>query len=428
VKVSYVNLGCPKNYIDLEVILGELGEDIVITENLQDSDVTIINTCAFLDIAKQESIDTIFDVLQVKEHNPNHKVLVTGCLPQRYQKELVKEIPEVDRFFDSIDAHVTAKDIKKFLNIHSRKLRLRKLVTANHYAYLKIAKGCSNRCSYCAIPIIKGPFQSRPFQDVIDEAHLLVEEGVRELIVVAQDTTSYGRDLVPDTSLVTLLAELNRIPDLQWIRLMYTHPAHWTDELIEAVANLDKVVKYIEMPIQHISDRILKLMRRRVTRSEIENLIETLRAKIPGVALRTSLIVGFPGETEDEFEELLTFVEAAKFERLGVFTYSREEGTPAFSMQDNVPAEVKEQRRDAIMEVQTDIIAEKNLDRVGQTLSVIVDEIDQANNLAIGRSEWDAPEIDNSVLVSPPPSIGEIIPVRIISADVYDLFAEPIQS
>ena len=426
-KIAYISLGCPKNEIDLEKILGHLGQDVTITNSLAEADATIVNTCAFIEIAKQESIDTVFDLLQLKEQNPDHKILVTGCLIQRYKDDLVRQIPEIDAFFDSVDAYVTTQNIKEYLRLNTSPTAPRKRITPDHYAYLKIAEGCDNRCSYCAIPLIKGSYRSRPFAEIIEEATWLVDNGVRELIVVAQDTTHYGHDVGSGKDIVHLLQALNDIPELQWLRLMYTHPAHWTDQLVEAIASLDRVVPYIEMPIQHISDRILRQMGRLVTRSQVETLIEKFRDRIPNLALRTSLIVGFPGETEKEFRELCAFVEQIEFERLGVFTYSREEGTRAFKLQDDVPARLKAQRRDEIMEIQADIAARKNAQWVGRTIDVIVDSIDEKTSLALGRSTWDAPEIDNSVFLSPAPSVGEIVKVKITRADVYDLYGQVIQ-
>ncbi len=423
-KIAYVSLGCPKNIIDLETILGCFGNHVEIVNDPAKADATLINTCAFIESSKRESIDSIFVILQIKTENPQYKVLVTGCLPQRYQEELKTELPEVDHFFPTVDATQTAAQVRTFLQIENHAPTQRRAITPLHYSYLRIAEGCNNRCSYCAIPLIKGSYQSRPQSDILAEAQNLARRGVKELIVVAQDTTFYGRDLQEKISLSEILSGLNEIKSLEWIRLMYTHPAHWNDALIETVAGLDKVVKYIDLPIQHISDRILGQMGRGVSRKQIVSLIGRLRQRIPGLVLRTSIIVGFPSETADEFDELLDFLQEIRFERLGAFTYSHEEDTKAFSFPDDIPSKVKADRHDRIMELQAEIAVEYNESLINKNMRVLIDGVEVENNLAIGRTQWDAPEIDNNVQIPLPAQVGEFYNVRIHSTDFYDLAGE----
>ena len=423
-KIAYVSLGCPKNVSDLEKIFEDLNDHVEIVQEPNMADATLINTCAFIESAKTEAIDTIFEILQIKESNPHHKVIVTGCLPQRYQQELLKEIPEVDLFVPFIETIKTANVLFDFLGKKYEKATNRKRIGPRHYGYLKIAEGCNNRCSYCAIPLIKGQFKSFEHDKIINDAYQLVESGVKELIVVAQDTTYYGRNLKKEFSIVQLLEELVSIKDVQWVRLMYTHPAHWSEELVEAIANLDKVVKYIDLPIQHISNRLLKKMRRHVTRSTIESLISNLRNKIPELALRTSVIVGFPGEKESDFNELLDFVEETRFERLGAFSYSHEEGTKAYSLENDVPEELKNDRLARIMELQSEIALGNNEKLLGKEIDVIVDEIDVKNGISLCRSQWDAPEIDNNVKIHKPLIVGSFYRAKVTKIDAYDITAE----
>lgn len=421
-KISYISLGCPKNEIDLECILGCFDDRFTIVPELTDADCVIINTCAFIHPARQESIDQILYALQYKKSNPAFKVFVTGCLPQRYKNALQSEIPEVDKYFCSNDIDETRQQILDYFQIQNREPS-RIPTVASHYAYLKIADGCDNRCSYCAIPLIKGPYKSRPFSDIISEAHVLAARGVKEVILVAQDTTRYGADFQYEKSLSDILVALNDIRGLEWIRLMYTHPAHWNDRLLETIAGLDKLVHYIDLPIQHISDAILEKMGRKVTRQQIINLIEKLRYKIPDITLRTSIITGFPGETLKEFRDLLQFLAEFRFERLGVFTYSHEENTRAFSFDDNVSNKVKQHRQEKIMEQQAEISAANNEKIVGKIVDVIVDEEIADRNLSFGRTRYDAPEIDNSVVIKPSIRVGDICSLKIIAANEYELYA-----
>ncbi len=425
-KLSYISLGCPKNEIDLEFILGGIGEGVEIVDLVEQADAVIINTCAFIDDAKQESIDKILEAVEQKKDNPQFKVFVSGCLPQRYKDELRKEIPQVDEYFDTTEIATTLRNLNKSLSLPYVEQLERLRITPSHFAYLKIAEGCNNRCSYCAIPLIKGDFVSRPYDSIMNEAQNLVSAGVREIMLVAQDTTMYGRDLDQSKGLDALLRELNALDGLEWIRLLYTHPAHWQDSFIHTIAELDKVVKYIDLPVQHISDPILKAMGRNVTRKQIETLIRQMRKEIPELMLRTTVITGYPGETEDNYLELLDFVQEFRFERLGAFTYSHEEGTRAYKLPDDIPADVKEQRKNEIMELQAEITYLKNKELIGKKIPVIIDEIDTEINAAIGRTQWDAPEIDNSVLIPLPVSanIGDIVNVKITNADIYDLHAK----
>ncbi len=423
-KLAYMNLGCPKNQVDLETILGGLEEQATLVEDAREADVMIINTCSFLESSKKESIDAIFDVVSARRDNPNLKIFVAGCLPQRYKEEVATLIPEVDQFFPTVDATKTLARMKDILQRQGNAKPTRKLLTPGHYAYLRVAEGCNNRCAYCAIPLIKGNFASRPMADILAEARGLAANGVKEIMVIAQDTTRYGADLREDISLRHVLQALDEIDGLEWIRLLYTHPAHWNDELIEVVASLDKVVHYFDVPIQHISDPILKRMGRRVSRGDIELLIEKLRARMPDVALRTSIIAGFPGETEEQFIELLDFLQETRFERLGVFTYSHEEGTRAYRLEDDVPEEVKLERQRMIMRQQDEIVQELNAAKVGSVVRVLVDEVDEEHSIAYARSQWDAPEVDGNIFLPASVLKGEFYTVRILDANIYDLYGQ----
>ncbi|MBN2000859.1 30S ribosomal protein S12 methylthiotransferase RimO [candidate division KSB1 bacterium] len=405
--------------MDFEIILGGL-EDFEIVDNIRQANICLVNTCAFIESATQESIDTI---LEISQENPNVKLFVSGCLPQRYGKELIDLLPEVDLFLTCQNPRQAAEQIRSFLGLPEGKESYRRPLTPLPYAYVKISEGCDNRCSYCTIPSIKGGFRSRSQEKILQTAYQLADQGVRELILVAQDTTSYGKDLGVKNGLAKLLNVLHRIKGIEWIRIMYTHPAGWDDYLIDAVAEMDKVVKYIDLPIQHVSDSILERMGRRVTRKQIEVLIEKMRERIPMLALRTSLILGFPGEGHDEFNELVEFVEKQKFDRLGAFEYSAEEGTRALNWTDDVTQRTKTERRNMIMELQADISAFKNQSLIGQKLLVLVDQYDRDRNSTIGRTQWDAPEIDNTVILPETVQVGRFYRAEIQSADVYDLYA-----
>lgn len=421
-KLFYVSLGCPKNSIDLETILGHLSGSIDCVDRPEQADVVLVNTCAFINAAKQESIETILDLAAYKKEKPELKVLVAGCLPQRYRDQLAREMVEVDAFFSHRDADRTAAQVRDYLACKNPASSRRHRLTPRHYAYLRIADGCDNRCTYCAIPLIKGGYRSRPLPEIVAEAEELVRDGARELLLVAQDTTQYGTDLQARQRLHYVLQALQQVRDVRWIRLLYTHPAHWYPELVETVAGLDKVVPYVDLPIQHISSRVLKAMGRKTDRKRIEMLIEELRKKIPALAIRTTLIVGFPGESETDFAELSQFVAQTAFERLGVFTYSQEEGTVAGGWEDTIPEAVKQARQAELMEIQADISYERNRAMIGRQFEVVVDEIGEGGH-AIARSRWDAPEIDNSVILESRAQTGAFALVTCTAADVYDLQA-----
>ncbi len=424
-KLHFVSLGCPKNSVDLETILGGLTGGIELVDDPEAADVALVNTCAFITSAKQEAVETILQLAALKEERPGLVLLVSGCLPQRYRSELEELLPEVDHFFFDLDAGVTAAGIADFLGLPAHPCVQRYRLTPRHYAYLRIAEGCDNRCTYCAIPLIKGPGRSRPLAEIRAEAEMLAADGMREVMIVAQDSTRYGHDLDQSVRLHTVLAALQKVPQLRWIRLLYTHPAHWYPELIEAMTVLDKVVPYIDLPIQHIADPLLRAMGRKSSRSQIEALIETLRRRIPGLALRTSLIVGFPGEGEREFLELCEFVRQTRFERLGVFAYSQEEGTPAEAWPQSLSEEEKEARLQEIMTIQAELSLERNRTLLGRRLQVLVDQAGEEPGTSLARTAWDAPEIDNSVIIGQALAPGSFATVVVTGAGPYDLYAEP---
>lgn len=421
-KIAYVSLGCPKNEVDLEIVLGRLAGEVEVVDDVKSADAVVLNTCAFIESAREESLEAFFELARHKQTHPGLRILMTGCMPQRYPKELAAALHEADALFPDRDAEVTAGRIRAFLGLPQDGQAGRFRISPRHYAYLRIADGCDNRCSYCAIPLIKGNYRSRPFEDIVDEAQRLVSGGVRELILVAQDTSFYGREALGNKTLPDLLPALNGIPDLQWIRLLYTHPAHWNQVLIDTVAGLEKVVKTIDLPLQHISKRILRRMGRRVTPEQIRDLLGRLREGIPGLALRTSLIVGFPGESEGEFSELLRFVDEARFERLGVFTYSHEQGTRAWSLADDVTAGTKSERQQEIQSLQDELSLERNRRLIGSIVQVMVDGYLDDEDAAAGRTAWDAPEIDGVVRIDSEVRTGRIYPVRIIDADDHQLY------
>ncbi|MBN2093066.1 30S ribosomal protein S12 methylthiotransferase RimO [candidate division KSB1 bacterium] len=427
-KISLITLGCPKNIVDSEWLLGALaGPDIELVNATEQAEVIIINTCGFIQSAKEEAIETIFEAIQQKENGKCRKVLVTGCLVARYLEELEQEIPEVDGFYSNRDLPLAIKNIAQSLNLSNEKSRKRILLTPKHYAYLKIAEGCNNCCSYCAIPLIRGNMKSFPFEAIIQEAQQLVKNGVQELLVIAQDTTQYGVDRKEDKRLVDLLQRLVQIEALKWVRLMYTHPAHYSDDLIDFIAEQPKICKYLDLPIQHISDRILKKMRRKVNRQQIEALIAKLRTKIPELALRTSVIVGFPGESVAEFDELLDFISSIKFERLGAFAYSPEEGTPAYEFSEQIVPSIQQERLEQIMEVQSQISFEHNSSLIDTVQQVLVDEYDSYQQKFLGRTQWDAPEIDNVVWIeNSNVEQGRFYPVQISKTYEFDLYGQVI--
>ncbi len=435
--VALISLGCPKNLVDSEKIMGRIAENGgVICQNPEDADVLIVNTCGFIESAKQESIDAILEASQLKTESNCQRLIVTGCLAQRYKESLQTEIPEIDTVvglgeFDTIAELITAstdapKRDKNFLEAqYIEPLQTRLRLTPKHYAYLRVSEGCDNPCTYCAIPAIRGPFRSRPVKHIIKEAKQLAMDGAKELNIVAEDTTAYGIDLYKEQRLHKLLRELSMIDEIHWIRLLYTHPAHFYPELIEEIVRNEKVCKYIDLPIQHINDEILKKMGRAVARAQIERLIKELRSKIPGLFLRTSIIVGFPGETERQFNELLRFIEDTAFERLGAFTYSREEGTKAANMQRQSSEKTREKRLNQVMSVQQAIAFKKNKQMIGKTLEVLIEEPFQNKNGFkgwLGRSYGDAHDVDSNVLVQGSNmKVGNFYRVPITDTKDYDL-------
>ena len=424
-RVYFINLGCPKNLVDSEVLMGKLtAEGAEIVESAEEATDIVVNTCGFIEDAKRESIETILEAVQLKKED-GKRVFVTGCLSQRYRKDLEREFPEIDGFFGARHIDTIARELSGKIGLRRNRQspQMRLLTTAPAYAYLKIAEGCDNTCAFCAIPLIRGKHRSRPQQEILDEAQKLAEEGIRELIVISQDTTYYGRDLRNGANLVNLLEQLQKIDGLDWIRLLYTYPDRITDDLIDVLAGGGKICPYIDVPIQHISDRILKRMQRGSRRARIEALVEKLRTRIPDVAIRTSVMVGFPGETEADFRELLDFVVDAQFEHLGIFKFSREEDTPAFDLSEQIPEEVKQERFELLQEVQQDIVLRKNQRFVGREVPVLIDEFDLTRGRYLGRTAADAPEIDNHVVLKGDHIVGEFSVVPIVSATEDELVA-----
>ncbi|MBC8345950.1 MAG: 30S ribosomal protein S12 methylthiotransferase RimO [Candidatus Marinimicrobia bacterium] len=423
-KLNMVSLGCAKALVDSELLLGGLkNAQFEITQEPEDADTIVVNTCGFLDIAREESIETILQAAELKKTGQLKQLVVMGCLSERYPEELAKEIPEVDRFFGSKDIHqvssfLTGKPFSK-----DDPLFYRSLLTPSHYAYLKIAEGCDNGCSFCSIPIMRGLQKSRPIDSIMWEAEKLVDQGIKEMLVIAQDSTSYGWDLSPKKYLSDLIKELDTL-DIEWIRLHYAHPAHLSLRIINAMAKAKNVCRYLDMPIQHGSDAILKYMRRGLGQDGIRKRINQLREAIPDIRIRTTLIVGYPGETEDEFKQLYDFIEEMAFDRMGVFTYSEEEGTIAEALKDDVPFAVKNERRAEIMDLQANISSEKNNTMIGQTFKVLVDK--SGETVSVGRTEYDSPEIDNIVHINSAVPKGDFVDVKIESANEFELIGSPI--
>jgi ribosomal protein S12 methylthiotransferase len=438
-KVSLVSLGCPKNLVDAEVMLGYLSRDHyeVTTDEMQ-ADIIIVNTCSFIKEAKQESIDTILDLADRKHDARCHLLIVTGCLPQRYQEELAKELPEVDIFIGTGDYPRIAEIIAEKRNTTEQLCytgdpnfvyndELPRLQSSPHYtAYLKIAEGCSNNCAYCVIPSLRGAMRSRPLASLLTEAAQLVAGGVKELNLIAQDITAYGKDLPDAPSLESLIGELAKMEGLKWIRLLYAYPDGVTDSLIALIKNEPKVCKYLDLPIQHISDPVLKRMKRRSGEEEIRTLIGKLRSEIPDIAIRTSLIVGFPGETTDDFKKLLQFVEETRFDRLGVFCYSREEGTPAAEMPEQVSERIKRERHKKLMRTQARVSFKHNRTLVDSEEEVLVEGYSEETELLLkGRSSRQAPDVDGLVYITAGnANVGDIIRLKITDSSDYDLIGE----
>ncbi len=420
-KINLISLGCAKNLVDSEIVIGGLqqsGVDIVTKP--EDADAIIINTCGFIHDAREESIDAILEAGGLKQSGKLKQLVVMGCLSERYPEELAEELPEVDRFFGTRDHQQVVAFVTGELHHKDDPLYLRALLTPRHYAYLKIAEGCDNECSFCSIPIMRGLQRSRPIRAIKTEAEQLAEKGVKEILVIAQDTTSYGWDLQPKAYLGDLIRALDQVAGgLEWLRLHYAHPAHLSREIIAALAESKKFCHYLDIPVQHASDRLLKSMRRGLDSAGIRRRLGRLREAIPDIRLRTTLIVGYPGESDADFQRLYDFVEEQQFDRLGVFTYSEEEGTSAADLPDDVPQRVKVERKSVIMELQNEISLAKNEALVGQKLKVLIDESGAGES--IGRSEYDSPEIDNIVRVWGKHEGGQFVNVRITAAADYEL-------
>src|SRR5690242_8292332 len=442
-KVGFISLGCPKNLVDSEVMMGHLKQNgYQITADAADADTVVVNTCGFIDSAKQESIDTILEAAQLKKNGQAKRLIVAGCLVERYRDELKAEIPEVDAFIgtNQINDILAVCDPKT----NTRSLPVvpignqsatylydestpRVLATPSHYAFVKIAEGCDRPCAFCFIPQMRGHFRSRRFGSIVAEAHQLAEEGVKELILVAQDSSRYGEDLGKPDALARLLRELARVDGIEWVRVMYTYPTHISDAFLDVLAEEPRAVKYLDMPLQHASQNVLKLMKRGGNRQSLERLIERVRRRVPGIAVRTTFISGFPGETESDFNELLTFVKSVEFDRVGVFNYSDEEGTPAFALPNKVPHRTASRRRTALMKEQAKIAKRKHKAMIGKTVRVLFEgESSESELLWQGRMESQAPDIDGCVLINDAPEgfmpqAGDLIDVQIEEAHEYDL-------
>ena len=425
-KVGIITMGCPKNLVDSEKLAAMLAREGFDVEHEQpDADIIVINTCGFINDAKEESINEILNHTSRKKADKNLKVVVTGCLSERYGEDLKKEIPEVDAFF-GVNEY---EKVVEYITGKSEKLQPERILgTPKHYAYLKISEGCNRTCSFCAIPLIRGSHVSLPEEDLLKEAELLALQGVRELIVIAQDTVSYGLDLYGERRIARLLHKLSEISGIQWIRLMYTYPAGFPDDLIEEIAQNPKIVKYVDLPLQHISTPILSNMKRSIDRESTESLITKIRSRIPGVAIRSTFIVGYPGEKASDYAELVQFIKEFKFERFGVFAYSPEENTPAFEQKDNIPHKTKMQRMSGLLRYHEKASIEFNKKLIGKTLPVIVDEFNPEEKCYYGRTPIDAPEIDNLVrlFVSGEHVLnaGDIVEAKVVSSGIFDIDCE----
>ncbi|MGV6844766.1 MAG: 30S ribosomal protein S12 methylthiotransferase RimO [Lutibacter sp.] len=423
-KINVVTLGCSKNVYDSEVLMGQLkaNEKEVVHEDKNDeADIVVVNTCGFIGDAKEESINTILHYINKKEKGEVEKVYVTGCLSERYKPDLQKEIPNVDAYFGTHDLpnllSVLEADYKHEL------IGERLTTTPTHYAYLKIAEGCDRPCSFCAIPLMRGKHQSTPIEELVIEATKLAKKGIKELILIAQDLTYYGLDIYKKRALADLLKELVKIDGIEWIRLHYAFPSGFPLDVLEVIKNEPKVCNYLDIPLQHINDELLKSMRRGTSHEKTTNLIKEFRKKVPNMAIRTTLIVGYPGETEAAFDELKTWVKDMRFERLGVFAYSHEENTHAYHLEDDVPEEVKQQRVNEIMELQSQISFELNQQKIGKTFKVLIDRKD--GNYFVGRTEFDSPDVDNEVLIDAAKNyvaIGKFANIKIVDATEFDLY------
>ena len=428
-KINVVTLGCSKNIYDSEVLMGQLkanNMEVAHESESQENDIVVINTCGFIDNAKEESVNTILDFVKRKEEGSVEKVFVTGCLSERYKPDLEKEIPNVDQYFGTTEL---PKLLKALGADYKHELIGERLTTTpKHYAYLKIAEGCDRPCSFCAIPLMRGKHISKTIEDLVTESENLAKNGVKELILIAQDLTYYGLDIYKKRRLADLLLALKDVDGIEWIRLHYAFPTGFPQDVLDVIRDEEKVCNYIDIPLQHIADNVLKSMKRGTTFEKTNSLLRDFREKVPGMAIRTSLIVGYPGETEKDFEILKNWVRDTKFDRLGVFTYSHEENTSAYDLEDDVPAEVKAARAEEIMAIQQEVSMRLNGEKVGKEFKVLIDR--KEGNFFIGRTEFDSPDVDNEVLIDASKHFvrqGDFVKVKVYEASDYDLFAEPVE-
>ncbi len=424
-KVNIITLGCSKNMVDSEVLSGQLlaNEIDVVHENKKsDHNIVVVNTCGFIDKAKEESINTILNQVELKRRGKIDKVYVTGCLSERYKNNLEAEIPEVDAYFGTMELPLILKQFEADYKVELIGERL--LATPQHYAYLKISEGCNRTCAFCAIPLMRGQHVSRPMEELVKEAESLVRKGVKEIMLIAQELTYYGLDIYKKRMLPDLLHRLADIKGLEWIRLHYAYPSKFPLEILDVIRDRDNICNYLDMPLQHAANNMLKAMKRQITREEMEDLTAAIRERVPGICLRTTLIAGFPGETQDDIEELKEFLQRQRFDRVGIFTYSHEEGTSGFALIDDVPAEEKERRAQEIMEVQQEISFELNQEKIGKTFKTLIDKKEAGRYL--GRTEFDSVEVDNEVVIHSIKKlpIGEFVNVKITKAYDYDLEGE----
>ncbi len=425
-KVKVITLGCSKNLVDSENIITQLQANEINTvhEGTDDCDVAIINTCGFIDLAKEESVDTILDYVDRKQNGLVEKVYVTGCLSQRYRDDLQNEIPDVDAWFGTMELPAL---LQKFeVDYRHDLIGERFLTTVDHYAYLKISEGCNRTCAFCAIPLMRGKHVSQPIERLVSQAQHFARRGVRELVLIAQELTYYGLDIYKKRALPELLDALCGVDGIEWIRLHYAYPTKFPLEILDVMQRQRKVCNYLDIPLQHAADPVLLKMRRQISRAETESLLKTIREKVPGIAIRTTMLVGFPGETQEDFESLLDFVREQRFDRLGVFAYSHEEDTSAYDLEDDVPEEVKTDRVNRLMEVQREISYEKNQARIGETMRVLIDR--KEGDYYYGRSEYDSPEVDNEILIPGEEfvRVGDFVDVAIYDALEYDLYGSPV--
>jgi len=428
-KVNIITLGCSKNMVDSEVLSGQLRAndiDVVHESGRRDHNIVVVNTCGFIDKAKEESVNTILEQVALKKSGGLDKVYVTGCLSHRYREDLEKEIPEVDAWFGTMELPLMLKQFEA--DYKAELLGERLLATPKHYAYLKISEGCNRTCAFCAIPLMRGGHVSRPIEELVKEAEGLVRKGVKEVMLIAQELTYYGLDIYKQRMLPELLHRLADVKGLEWIRLHYAYPSKFPLDVLDVMRERDNICNYLDMPLQHASDSMLKAMRRQITRGEMTDLIHSIRDRVPGICLRTTLITGFPGETEKDVEELKEFLQEHRFDRVGIFTYSHEEGTSAYGLADDVPAAEKQRRAEEIMEVQQEISYEKNHEKVGQVFKTIIDKKEAGRWL--GRTEFDSVEVDNEVIIHSKEKlpIGEFVQVEITKAYDYDLEGEVVKS